>query len=214
LELNEKNKEASYTLLCAINYEKNMKMMKLLMEYAKNNKIILKLNEHDISNIYKISNAFIEIIIEYENAMNLNYYFNNSLLKRKIKLNNLSFNETFMLACCEKDIEMIKLLIEKSNKKEIILNLSVKNKEYINEILLESYSRKDIDMINLLHDFLIKNETILKLNIVVISNIFDILEDSEDSVKINHSNSIKNFDIKNMENNEKENLIFEKRDII
>ena len=53
MELNEKNKEGNYPLLCATSfYYNNIEIVKLLIGYANQHQIILELNEKDINGDY------------------------------------------------------------------------------------------------------------------------------------------------------------------
>jgi len=125
--LNEKEKYGKNPLLETI-FNDNIKMVKLLIDYANKNKIILKLNEKNIIEWYPLLRAthhnnnieMVKVLIDYSN-------------KNKIIL---ELNEKDEYGCTpisesiqNNNVEMFKLLVEYSIEKGIKLRIDENNVE-------------------------------------------------------------------------------------
>jgi len=129
LDITEINKEGDYPMLFAIEKHKNIEMIQLFIDYAKDTNIVLSIKESNIINISEIPNEIIELLFKHEDIINIVYKENSELLKRKNEiLSKQNIEEK------EKD-ELIKEKTEKSEieEKDIYDNAGDLNNSNFNE---------------------------------------------------------------------------------
>jgi len=184
LELNEKNGYGSYYLLIASN-RNNISIAKILIEYANNNNIILNLNKKDENNdsyplLEATSNSNIELVklfIEYSYKYNIilelnayNKYGVYPLLCAIEKdgnniIHTFNENESFTFHTLKKinNTEIIKLLIEYANNKNITLELNEKDKNGYFPIL-EATFKNNIEIVKILINYASSHNIVLNVN--------------------------------------------------
>jgi len=161
--INKKNKDGDNSIINAT-YNDNIEIIKLLIEYANENNIILEINEKNKNErypfIYAASNNNIEMVqllIEYANK-------NDIVLK--INEKSKDGDNPIFWAIDNNNIEMFKLLIEYSVKKKIKIII---NEEDIEEIIsknltfvkLKNISEISFELIKLI--YLYKNKNVIEV---------------------------------------------------
>jgi len=162
IKINNKTKTNSYPFLRAISLN-NIKIVKLLMDYANKYNIVLKINEKDVNGNsslkLSITNNNIEIVkllIRYANEhkiiLNINEKNKNgwTLL---ITANANNINNT----------EIVKLLMKYADEHNIILKINEKNPKGNNSLNL-SIANNNIEIVKLLMEYADKHRILLDIN--------------------------------------------------
>jgi len=140
----------------------NIEIVRLLMEYAKNNSIILKLNEKDIDGRYPLLEAInnnniemIKLLLEYANKYDI-------ILEINEKDNEGWFPLLLANADNINNIEIVKLLIEYANEHNIVLEINEKCTYEWSPLNL-SIIHNNIEIFKLLMEYAIKHNIILEI---------------------------------------------------
>jgi len=138
----KKMNNGSYPFFNAI-YKNNTEMVKLLIDYAYRNKIILKIyeKEKDLNNLLLRARKNIKMI-----KLLTNYAINNIII---LELNGKDNDNEFypLINAIDKyNTEMVKLLIDYANKNKIVLEINEKDK-YGYYPLLISTLNDDVEMV-------------------------------------------------------------------
>ena len=131
-----------HPLLEAIYYNNNIEIVKLLIEYANQHQIILKLNEKDEYGWYPLLRAIYNNNIEIVKL--LMEYANQHQIILELNEKNKYGNNPLYCAIHNNNIEIVQLLIEYANQHQIILEYKKKDIEYEPEIkkLLQNYGKE------------------------------------------------------------------------
>lgn len=170
--LNDKNKEGTYSILNATS-RNNIQIVKLLIKYANRNNIILDINSQNKGRNYPLKWAIyynniemIKLIVDYADLKNISLEINQKNQKK-----GYSFITTLIGLTLSRDnnndsiknIEIINLLIDYANKKNILLDIDKKDKNggYILEYAIKF---NDIELLKLFMNYAENKNIVLYLN--------------------------------------------------
>ncbi|KAL6632930.1 ankyrin, partial [Neocallimastix sp. 'constans'] len=142
-------------------YKDNIEMIKLLIDYANKNNIVLKINERENNGDYPLFRAtfnnnteIVKLLIDYANKKNV---------VLKINEQNNNGNYPLLRATYKDNTEIVKLLIDYANKNNIVLKINEQS-NIGNYPLLCATDNNNTEIIKLLIDYAVKNNIILKIN--------------------------------------------------
>jgi len=129
--------------------------VKLLIGYANENNINLKLDENIVLNVilnnnYEIFTLLMNYIEEKNDILEINctdYYYGNPLIA----------------AIRRDNIEVVTSLLDYAQKKNIILDLNYNN-YYVDYPIIEAIRKNNFDIVNLLISYAKENNIVLKIN--------------------------------------------------
>jgi len=185
-----------------------LRIVKLIIEYALDNNISLNINETENDDI--CGYPFLQACSEYEIAKLLIKYANEEGYTIEINKKDIKYgNFPLLHASDRKDSKMIDLIINYVRKKNIILNMNGKDNNY-NYPLLEATKNRNVDGVKALLNYADKNSIILRndekdrdsnypLLEAVYTNSYEIVKSLLEYSKKN--NIVLKFDEKDLENN-------------
>ncbi|OUM67754.1 hypothetical protein PIROE2DRAFT_4705 [Piromyces sp. E2] len=160
LEINDKNEEGEYPLLCAICKEQ-IEMVQLLISYAEQSNIILKMNEKNNNGDYPLLCASFNIDMV---QLLINYATENGIT---LEMNDKNNNGDYPLLCATKlyksSYKMVKLLINYAKENDIIMKINEKNVKGNYPILYAIFTN-NIEIIHLFIEYANENNIKLEIN--------------------------------------------------
>jgi ankyrin repeat protein len=158
LKINEKNKDEIYPIIGAVE-SNNIDTVKLLIDYANKNNIILDIKGKDQDGSYPILFAIEKDNIEMAKIL-INYVDNKNIILDIDEKDDIFEWCPLFYIIFNKNVEMAKLLIDYANKTNIILNINEKD-DYGTSAFLQAIYRNNIEMIKLLIDYSNKKNILL-----------------------------------------------------
>jgi len=160
IELNERDEDGNFPLLCAI-YKERKDIVKLLINYAEENNILLEMNAKNNNGDYPLLCAsfnidITQLLIKYAGT-------NNIILEMNAKNNKGDYPLLCATKLFKSSYKMVKLLIDYAKENNIVMEINGKNVKG-NYPILNAIFSNNIEIIYLFIEYADENNIILEIN--------------------------------------------------